>query len=149
MNEPALTEAVKTALPSPKPNRRRRLALRFAVLVVAVSVLGAAYSLTRPPELVWWRSPEIRKSGKHVYVLVPWGWEWDKPTDYGGRSEYGWVANWATRLVDRRPRFVRFLTGNGYEDGSLRIRVGLWNADITRQSDPELADFRGQFGAGC
>src|SRR5437899_1451559 len=39
MNEPALTEAVKTDLPSPKPNRRRRIALRFAALVVAVSGL--------------------------------------------------------------------------------------------------------------
>src|ERR1051326_6151807 len=41
MNEPALTEAVQADLPSPKPNRRRRTALRFAVLVVSVSVLGA------------------------------------------------------------------------------------------------------------
>jgi hypothetical protein len=71
MNEPALTEAVKTDLPSPKPNRRRRLAVRFAALVVAVSVLGAAYLFTRRPELVWWSSPLIGKTGLRVRALLP------------------------------------------------------------------------------
>src|SRR5258708_15282546 len=49
MNQPTLTEAVQTDLPSPKPNRQKarkgpllgRLALRFAALVVAVSALGS------------------------------------------------------------------------------------------------------------
>jgi hypothetical protein len=50
MNEPDLTEAVKTDLPSPKPKRRKRLALRFAVLVAAASALGAAC-------LIWPRTP--------------------------------------------------------------------------------------------
>src|SRR5258706_4128855 len=74
MNEPALTEAVKTDLPSPKPNRRRRLVLRFAALVAAVSALGAAYWFTRPPELVWWRSPAFGANARHIRLLVPRGW---------------------------------------------------------------------------
>jgi hypothetical protein len=63
------------ALPSPKPNRRKRLAIRFAALVVAASALGAAYWFTRPPELVWWTSPSIGKTGLHARVLIPSGWE--------------------------------------------------------------------------
>jgi hypothetical protein len=74
MVETAPNEAVKTDLPSPKPNRRKRTALRFAVLVVGVSALGAAYWFTRPLELVWWRSEPIGRSGRHVSVLIPNGW---------------------------------------------------------------------------
>src|SRR5258708_19225276 len=65
------TSAPMNALPSRKPNRRRRLALRFAVLVAAISALGAAYWFTRRPELVWWRSPEIDYSSRHVRILAP------------------------------------------------------------------------------
>src|SRR5690349_18639303 len=87
MNEPTHTEAVQTDLSSRPPSRRKRpygrpllgrLALRFAVLVAAVSVLGAAYWFTRPQELVWWRSPPWGKQGRHVRGLIPLGWEWDK-----------------------------------------------------------------------
>src|SRR5258708_21284057 len=87
MSEVAFTEAVQTALPPPKPNRRRRpygrpllgrLALRFAALVAAVSALGAAYWFTRPPELVWWRSQAIGKRGFHVKAQIPGEWRVQK-----------------------------------------------------------------------
>src|SRR5258707_2813632 len=83
MNNPALTEDVKTAPPSPKLNRRKRpygrpllgrLALRFAALVVAVSALGAAYWFTRPPELVWWTSDPIKGFDHRLRLLIPNGW---------------------------------------------------------------------------
>src|SRR5437879_2962192 len=74
MNVPAITEAVITDLPFPEPNRRQRFVLRFAALAAAVSVLGAAYWFTRPPELVEWESPLINELGHRLRVLVPNGW---------------------------------------------------------------------------
>jgi hypothetical protein len=86
MNQPALTEAVKTDLTSPKQNRRRRLALRFAVLVVAVSALGAAYWFTRPPELVWYISPTLDPKGTRLEFRLPRGWRLDR-IDLGTAEE--------------------------------------------------------------
>src|SRR5258708_22709059 len=80
-NPPPLRETFPpmNALLAPKPNRRKRLALRFALLIVAVSALGAAYSFTRPPELVWVKSNHIGASGRHVRILVPHGGELKLP----------------------------------------------------------------------
>jgi hypothetical protein len=137
------------AVPSPKPNRRKRpygrpllgrFALRFAALVVAMSALGAAYWFTRPPELVWWTGPEMGKSGKHVRLRVPRGWEWDQPLDFGGKSKYGWVASRTVRLVDRRPKFIRWLSRQGLEAGYVSISMGCWYADIVRPSDPKVTN---------
>ena len=97
------------ALPSPKPNRRRRLALRIAVLDVAVSVLGAAYWFTRPPELVWWTSPPIDHARHHVKLLVPDGWIVEPLS-----AEY-LSLNHTYRMIpsDRRPQILRwFLPAN-------------------------------------
>src|SRR2546427_8813403 len=108
MNEPALTEAVKTDLPSLKPSRGKRLALRFAALVAAVSGLGAAYWFTRPPELVWWRSPILDKSGRHVTVLIPNGWELDTPAYEWNDGSY-WHSQMPFHFVDRTPHFLRLI----------------------------------------
>src|SRR6266849_1207673 len=110
MNEPALTEAVKTDLPSPKPNRRKRLALRFAVLVVAVSTLGAAYWFTRPPELVWWRSPGIGKTGLHLRCLVPLHWQRVSRDRMGQNFA---IFNFVP--VDKRPRVIRLIVPRSSE----------------------------------
>src|SRR6266481_1974081 len=107
MNEPALTKAVQADRPSPRPNRRKRLALRFAALVVAVCVLGAAYWFTRPPELVWWRSPAIGDSHRHVRVQVPAGWVafWARSeTESRTKGEWSYGCNFWP--VDRRPGFL-------------------------------------------
>src|SRR5258708_1965594 len=115
MNEPALTEAVKTDLPSRKPNRRRRLALRFAALVAAVSTLCAAYWFTRPPELVWWRSPPVAGSGKHVRILVPQGWTVQGSYNYDYKNPKLSVKGYLISPVDNRPRILRRLIPMGLE----------------------------------
>src|SRR3989442_3477742 len=111
MNEPPHTEAVKTDLPSPKPNRRKRLALRFAVLVVAVSALGAAYWFTRPPELVWWTSPQLDE-GIHFKILIPS----DMKEDSGNNDGVYWFHG-----ADRRPRFLQWLVRPTEEVAALFI----------------------------
>src|SRR6266852_7895174 len=108
MKEPALTETVKTDLPSPKPNRRKRLALRFAVLVTAVSVVGAAYWFTRPPELVWWTTPPLGPLGKNrASVLIPRHWK-PGPIIASAISEEKLCA-FTLRPVDDRPDMLKWL----------------------------------------
>src|SRR5258705_12871702 len=106
MNEPTHTEAMKTDLPSPKPNRRKQLVLRFAVLVAAVSVLGAAYWFTRPPELVWWRSPTIVDTQLNARILMPQGWGLE---EVGFQQEVfnepGRRFEICLKPIDKMPRF--------------------------------------------
>jgi hypothetical protein len=135
MNEPAITEAVKTDLPSPKPNRRKRLALRFAFLVAAVSVLGAAYWFTRPPELAWWRSPEIRGEKGHVLALIPQGWETPVPLDAGTEMSGRWEAAYRFVPVDRTPKFLRWISATHKETAEMVIYVIDSRAQVHRWSD--------------
>src|SRR5258708_5635693 len=109
------------ALPSPKPNRRKRLALRFAVLVLAVSVLGAAYWFTRPPELVWWTSAEIGKTCCHVRALVPNDWKSNAPTGgFTSRGDYRFFFGPANRM----PRWLRRIFRHDDEEARLTVYVG-------------------------
>ena len=119
MNEPAHTEAVKTDLPSPKPNRRKRLALRFAVLVAAISALGATYWFTRPPELVWWRSPAIRETNHYLRVLIPNGWKasWERVLDSAPGEDWLYTARFTP--VDSRPNWLNRMFPVRSEDKAL------------------------------
>ena len=69
--------------------------------------MATAYQLTRPPELVWWRSPEIGNSGRHTRILVPHGWELQLPLDAGTQTKTEWQAYYRYDLIDRRPRILR------------------------------------------
>src|ERR1051326_4943528 len=140
MNEPTHSEAATTDLPSSKSSRRKRLALRFAVLVAAVSVLGAAYWFTRPPELVWWRSPPIDKTGFHVCVLMPHNWT----LDWVSSAEQGLHRNpWDLDLVfvpcDRRPWFLKKLFPRQQENARLTITV-LEARDVHTWPEAEAID---------
>src|SRR2546425_13102866 len=96
-------------LPSPKTDRRKRLGLRFTVLVLAVAILGAAYLFTRTPELVWWTSPPLGDSGHHVRVLVPQGWKTISPIDPGTETVTEWRNYWRLVPIDTRPAFLRWM----------------------------------------
>jgi hypothetical protein len=124
MDGAALSEAVKSDLPSPKPNRRKRLALRFAVVVVAVAALGAAYWFTRPPELVWWRSPPLFGTGHKARLLIPGGWKINPKmtvtmTLNGERLNTFWLFP-----TDRRPRLLQRLFPAGEPRASLNVFGG-------------------------
>src|SRR5258708_2203136 len=102
------------ALPSPKPNRRKRpygrpllgrLALRFAVLVAAASVLYAAYWFTRPPELVWSKRVPFDDRGHYVRFLIPFGWE--KQKTWGAPDTICYF-----RVTDSTPALIRGLFRN-------------------------------------
>jgi hypothetical protein len=111
-------------LPSSKVNRGKRLALRYAGIVVAVSALGAAYWFTRPPELVWWRSPRIGEDSRHLRFKIPAGWEWDKSQSgflkqTGDQQEviYTFVPN------DTWPNWLRSVVPTKWEKGALEVKV--------------------------
>src|SRR5258708_1276183 len=95
------------ALPSPKPTCRGRLVLRFVALFLASAVLVAAYRFTRPPELVWWSSPDTAPTGARVRVLIPQSWELeskeDQILDDKGSCQYIFILS----PGDRRPTLVR------------------------------------------
>src|SRR5258708_3349014 len=118
------------ALPSPKPKRQKRLALRFAVLVAAASVLGATYWFTRPSDLVWWRSPAFGKSGRHLRVLVPAGWQVDL-TLGGYAPPYCLLGP-----VDGRPWILRRLLPAGEEPSYMLT--------FFQETDPGQTRFKGR-----
>src|SRR5438067_1225836 len=107
-------------LSSPKTNRRKHFALRFAVFVVAVSALGVSYWLMRPPDLVPWISPQIGDTGHHLAMLVPSGWELQphaylqKYSPPAGRYQW-WYYVWRVKPVNRMPRLLKFVFGNRTE----------------------------------
>lgn len=130
MTGPTLTEAAKTDLPRPKPNRRRRIAARVAILVVAVSALGAAYWFTRPPELVWWTSPKIGDSGLRLKVIFPSGWVLTpSPNNPSAASQApGRHPEWAYWFqmspVDGTPSYLRWIFPYKPEQADLTIIFG-------------------------
>ena len=103
--------------------RLRTHALRFAALVVAVSALGAAYWFTRPPELVWWRSPPIGKTAMRVCALVPKGWE--VRTQFGSASERLQLDAEISDgpLYDTRPVIMRTLLPRRWVPSNIHVTV--------------------------
>ena len=109
---------VKTTVPRSK---RFRLGRRIAVLAAAAAVLGITYQLTRPPELVLWKSPQIGKSRYCVRTVMPYGCE----PNPGPRVEQDTMGNfkatYSFSLKDRRPQFVRRLFGMKKDSGIVEI----------------------------
>ena len=87
-------------------SKRFRLGRRIAVVAVAVAVLGTTYRLTRPPELVWWRSPLLGRTGLHVRVLVPAGWESSQVDGIKPDMAGGLPVAYSLNPVDRMPIFL-------------------------------------------
>jgi hypothetical protein len=112
---------VQTDLPSPKPNRRKRLALRFAALVVALSALGAAYWFTRPPELVLWRSALVGNSGNRIRLLIPTGWKMSRGVSY--ERPVGRFTQFGAGPIDSRPYLIRRFIPACVEEGDLLILI--------------------------
>jgi hypothetical protein len=124
MDGAALSKAVKSDLPSPKPNRRKRLAMQLAVLVVAVSVLGTVYWFTRPPELVWWTSPPIGKTAHRVTVLVPQKWKLDsRLSTLDDQGPGGPAADFVLTPIDMTPGIMRWMFRADAEAASMTVMV--------------------------
>jgi hypothetical protein len=105
------------------------MALRFAVIVAGVSALGAAYWFTRPPELVWWRSPKLALNGPHIRLLVPAGWTADDSDLKPGPS--GRTILDATKVVTIEPpkrggvRWLRWMLPAPEEYAKVELLIGL------------------------
>jgi hypothetical protein len=54
---------------------RRRQAVMWIATLAGIAAAGATIQLTRAPDFVWWTSPPIGETGRHVCILVPQGWE--------------------------------------------------------------------------
>jgi hypothetical protein len=107
-----------------KPTRRKRVAVRFAALVVAVSALGAAYWFTRPPELVWWRSNEVGDPSIHAKLLIPQGWKALTLHTETAAGTKGWYAIFEVRPLDQTPSMLRWLGFHMKEQAWLSVVVG-------------------------
>jgi hypothetical protein len=93
------------------PSKRKRLAFRLAGFAVGIAVIAVVYQLTRPPDLVWWRSSELPNTGKRARLLIPRGWGSVQP---GGVKHWNFEGGrWETictfNPIDSRPIFLRRL----------------------------------------
>ena len=100
-----------------KPGQARRKWLRWLAVPAGVAVLALVYQLTRPPELVWWRSPLSPSSRARVSVLVPSGWQLAGPYRF---SELDWYE---FQPVDGMPSFLGRWIPNLDWQGELIVRV--------------------------
>jgi hypothetical protein len=123
MGEAALGEAVKADLTPPKPNRRKRLALRFAWLVVAVTLLSATYWFARPQQLRWWTSPVFVSSGNRVRLLLPHGWDISICGTVGGPDGL-YQELYEIIPKDNRPSFLRRLFPDALSPPHLALEAG-------------------------
>jgi hypothetical protein len=102
--------------------RRRRAGMWIAGLAV-IAAIAATYRFTRPPELVWWTSPAIGNTGRHVRVLVPQGWEAGAPIDLQSQTDLVWYRNCELIPTDHRPMFLSRLLPRNQEHAVLAIRI--------------------------
>ena len=109
--------------------------------LAVIAAIAATIRLTRSPELVWWTSPEIGKSGLHVKALVPRGWE--VRSSIGAGLELG--GKWPTYLispVDRRPAFLRWLFRHQNEVVGLEVFVDSFRAGLPERHSTEVRTIR-------
>src|SRR5262245_46331700 len=90
--------------PLPKPRRRRKW-LRWLAVPAAAAILALLYYLTRPPELVWWRSPALDQAGHFAKVLIRRGWENDQMFADANTNEFHILASF--KWSDKRPMLIR------------------------------------------
>lgn len=119
MEETALNESVQMDLPAPKPTRKRRRPRRLAAFALAGSALFAAYWFTRPPALVWWKSPALMATQRSLRLQLPGGWRFE-PTQSGNAQRF---SLFVFMPVDRRPRLLKWLLPAHEEPALLTVLV--------------------------
>src|SRR5262249_1807637 len=120
---PAFTRQTSPPMdPFPKPTRRRKW-LRWLALPAAAAILVLAYQLTRPPELVWWRSDELRGTGHRIKLLSRNCWNLTS-TEYVEGPENFWARTYRIDVEDKRPWFLRRLFPIHISTAPVVVRVG-------------------------
>jgi hypothetical protein len=116
-------------------NRRMRAGVWIAGLTV-IAAIAATYLLTRPPELVWWSSPEVDRSRCHVRALIPFGWEPLSPFGPVKATNGNWQAVYNFGLLrDRRPALLRWISRPHRQASLISIVVTQFQNDKTGYSD--------------
>ena len=114
---------------------RRRIVWWIAGLAVIAAIAGT-YLLTRPQELVWWTSPVVARSRRHVRALIPFGWQPLSPFGRVKDSNGNWQAvyNFGPQR-DRRPGLLRWISPQHRQASLLSIVVTQFQNDKTGYSD--------------
>jgi hypothetical protein len=102
---------------------------------MAVSALGAAYSFTRPPELVWW-SETIGDTKQRVRLLMPVNWEANAPMHHdqaGPGLDYFVICP-----VDRRPRFLGHFLHRPEDGAYITVTVTPLSTKQDQNGNPAL-----------
>src|SRR5947209_8701745 len=82
--------------------------LRWLAIPAAAAVLALAYHLTRPPELIWWRSPEFGNTGHKARLLIPGAWDSGQYTNWRPHTTH-LITEYAFSPPTIRPAFLRRL----------------------------------------
>ncbi len=91
--------------------------------LAVIAAIAATYQLTRPPELVWWTSPPLVKTGRRVAFLVPGDWV-REPLDPSQAYPGGYVdCVHVFAYADRRPALLRRLFPKNSEYGTVSVRI--------------------------
>jgi hypothetical protein len=104
--------------------RRGQTGWLVAALMGMGVFVGTWVWVATRPALVWWVSPEIGKTGRHVRVLVPRGWEERMPIDSGDETTGELMATYAIGPpMDRRPKFLRWMFPHNEAAASMEVLV--------------------------
>src|SRR5258707_1130771 len=100
-------------------------------------VLGCAYWFTRPPELVWWRSPPIFDTQRRMRVLVPNGWRYKSERIFETEPLQTICDAYTFEPIDQRPALLRTLLP--YED-KISLVVTCVQMEKSYGSGPYMSD---------
>jgi hypothetical protein len=103
-------------------NRRKRAGLWIAGLAI-IAAIGATYRPTRPPELVWWTTPVIADTRRHVRVLIPRGWTMEDRTADTIIPKELWHRYYQIRPTDDRPHYLRRILPEPIEEAIIGVGV--------------------------
>lgn len=96
--------------------------MRWVVAPISVVALALLYQLTRPPELEWWTSPPIGRTGLHLRMLIPNGWEVEPGWRDGRKLSAAPINSYAISASEREPSIVRWILRTR-KDGVLGVSI--------------------------
>lgn len=101
---------------------RPRCCLGLIVIAAVICATVIGYWVVLPRGLTPWTSPAIRGADKHVKVLIPAGWELERPAEY--REEHGAaITFYVLSQPDHTPEFVRMAFPPHRESASIAIKI--------------------------
>jgi hypothetical protein len=87
--------------------------------LAVIAAIAATYQLTRPPDLVWWTSPPIGKSGLRAKALIPQGWHEESSSEMKGSYQTHYFTPPELNL-----RWLRWIVSKWTATGSVMVTAG-------------------------